>query len=441
MTMQNNPAAITDLETTKKAIKTDRVRFGLGTILYQSEEMGLGPVPTVIIRSLGGDDRHLGMLSSLGAFGGLARLLANPLLKWKKSNQKAMIFTMKVGFLLAGLIALFLLTGNNPAIRTHVLLLYMGLSILFGAVSYLQGTVEMNWIGDLVPLALRGWFTKVKWGLSVCGIIIFTLLISRYAQFFPTLNGYASIYVLFAISFLAAAAVIYPRTTDRVPKVANYVSQGPTGHERINYKIPVLWLNFTFGILWGPARAITGAFIPVYLMDQFGLSLTKIALILTIQSVMSIVVITLIGDKTDKWGARKPLIVLTLLVAFSMSLWFFSAWWGIGCAIAYMAVNGMSGHTMSMLGGNFNLEIYPAKGRAAYIGFYTLVGLPFILCSTFFSGYLAHNLGDIQYQFHGATLNRYHIVFLCTTILALLSTIPLILTGSKRVQAASRQPE
>jgi MFS family permease len=150
---------------------------------------------------------------------------------------------------------------------------------------------------------------------------------------------------------------------------------------------------------------------------------------------MSIAVILLIGDKTDKWGSHKPLVVLTLIVGASMSLWFFSAWGGLACVIAYQVINGASGNTLAMVGGNFGLEITPAKGRAAYTGFYTLVGLPFALGTTFFSGYLVHHLKDVHYSFHGAVLSRYHIVFFCTTVLALVSAIPLMLVRTKRLEA------
>lgn len=422
----------------KKALKGDRVRFGLGTILYQSEETGLGPVPTAIVRCLGGDDRHIGMFSSLTVFGGIFKMAGNPLLKWKASNRAAMIFTMKLGVLFAGLIAIVLFTSSIPSLRAAVLPLYMGLSILLASASMLQGTVEMNWIGDLVPIYLRGWFTKIKWILSVCGAIVFTIGIARISQMYPNMYTYAGIYLFISLSHVVAAKVLYPKATDKKPKVANFVSEGETGHERINYKIPVLWLNFIFGMFWGPARMITGAFVPIYLMHQFNFSLTKIALLLVLQQVMSIAVIAFIGDKTDRWGSRKPLIILTSLVAFSMSLWFFSAWLGIGCAIAYMVINGAAGHTMSMLGSNFQLEIYPSKGRAAYVGFYTLIGLPITFATTFFSGYLVHNLHDFHFQLLGADLTRYHLVFLATTLMAFISVVPLILTGHPKVQAASK---
>ncbi|MBL8025439.1 MAG: MFS transporter [Fibrobacteres bacterium] len=429
-----------NVEEQKKAISKDRVRFGLGTILYQSEEGGFinGPVPTAIIRFLGGDDRHLGMISSFVTLGGASRILANSILKWKNSNRRAMVFTMYMGAVITGLIALLLITGLKPEIRPFVLTAYLVLNFLFVSMTGLQGVIDMNWVGDLVPLDIRGWFTKIKWVLSVIGGIFFTILISRYAQSFPTLIGYASIYVLFCVSLLIAGLIIYPKATDRTPQSANFVKSDVGGKERINYKIPALWLNFIFSLLWMPARTITGAFVPIYLMHQFNYSLTSIALLLSLQGVISIFVILFIGDRMDRWGAWKPMLAVTMLIACSMSLWFFSAWLGIGCAVVYMIVNGAAGSTLSMLGGNFQLEIYPEKGRAAYMGFFSILTIPFTFLATFSSGYLVHHLGEIHYSFMGAVLTRYHFVFLGTTILGLLSTVPLFLVGNPRKRRIER---
>jgi hypothetical protein len=108
----------------------------------------------------------------------------------------------------------------------------------------------------------------------------------------------------------------------------------------------------------------------------------------------------------------------------------------LACVIAYMIINGASGHTLSMLGTNFQLELYPDKGRAAYLGFSRIVGLPVVFATTFFSGYLVHNLADIHVTLLGTVLTRYHLVFLGTTILALISSIPLLLVGNRRVTPA-----
>jgi hypothetical protein len=170
------------------------------------------------------------------------------------------------------------------------------------------------------------------------------------------------------------------------------------------------------------------------MMEQFHFSLTKIALLLTLQRVKTNLDIYLIGDHTDRWGSRKPLIVASFIVGSSMSLWFFSAWGGVACPIAYMIVNGASGHTLSMLGTNFQLELYPAKGRSAYLGFSRLVGLPVVFATTFFSGYLVHHLKNVHVEFLGTVLTRYHLIFLGTTLTALLALVPLMLIGNRRVK-------
>lgn len=417
----------------KKELRPDRIRMGLGTLLYQSEENGFqnGPVPTAIIRALGGDDRHLGILGSFGALGGIGHLFGNPLLRRFASNRKAMVIAMWIGFVFALALCAVLLMGHISEWHAWILPLFLGLFLAFAPVNGMQANIENSWIGDLVPKNLFGWFTKVKWMLSVLGVLLFSIGIARFCEAVPGFAGFAAIFGLFALSFFAAALFIYPKVADREPQPTAYF--GPAG-ERMNYTHPVFLLLILQGLCWVCGRNIFFSFTSIYLMEQFHVSLTKIALLISLQQAVGIAVIYFIGNRSDRWGAKRPLMVFMTGTALSMSLWLFSAWFGIGCIIAYFVIGGLAGHTLTMLGNNYSLEIVPAKGRAAYFGVARVVGALAGFVVVFFSGWLVHHLHDFTFIMAGKTLGRYHLVFAVSMLIALSSQIPLLLIGNRRIE-------
>lgn len=59
---------------TDRAIQNrNRLKFGIGNIMYQSEECGLGPIHTAIIKALGGGAVQLGYMGAAGSVGSLVQ--------------------------------------------------------------------------------------------------------------------------------------------------------------------------------------------------------------------------------------------------------------------------------------------------------------------------------------------------------------------------------
>lgn len=420
----------------KSSLGADRVWMGLGTILCQSEESGFqsGPVPTAIVRALGGDDRHLGILGSFGTLGSLGQLLGSYLLRRTASSRRAMVLSLWIGAAFATVLTGLLLLGQFAELRPVILPLFLGLFLLFAPVNGMQSNIENSWVGDLVPLKLRGWFTKVKWMLSVAGFLLFSIGIARFSQGHPGFGGFAAIFATFAASFILAAVIFYPRVTDVQPQVIDYL--GPAT-ARLNYLSPVFWWLVVQGLLWTVGRNIAFAFMSAYLMEQFHFSLTKVALLVSLQQAISIGVIFLIGDHTDRWGSKRPLMFFMSSVALSMSLWILSAWWGIGCIIAYYVLNGAAGQTLTMLGNNYSLEVFPAKGRAAYLALSRMIGGVAGFLMVLFSGWLVHRLRDFHVVVAGHFLSRYHAAFTVGMVIALCSQIPFVVIGDRKVESAT----
>jgi len=343
---------------------------------------------------------------------------------------------MGLGFAFAASISLLLWFGKAQLFQGAVLPVYLLLALLFAVVGGMQLNIESGWIGDLVPRNRLGWFTSLKWILSVIGMFVFVFTIARVADSFPTRAGYASIYGLFAFSFLCAATLIYPRVTDRIPRPANYFSAGPSGHDRLNYKSLPFRCYAAYLVLWAGGRTVFFAFTNVYLIHHFKMSLTGIASLQAIQYAASIIAIYCFGRIADRLGSRIPLLWITGIVGASMVLYPASAWLGVTAIVAFQFVNGLAGHGHGMLLINYGLEIFPDKGRAAYIGVSRALGGIASILSPILGGGLAYLLGDFHLTFLNADLDRYHIIFLISMLITLSGLIPLFIASNRTVREA-----
>ena len=74
--------------TDPKILNRDRLKFGIGCIMYQSEEVGLGPIHTLIVRLLGGGNVALGIVSGASCATSLVQWFGAVLLRRTGSNRK-----------------------------------------------------------------------------------------------------------------------------------------------------------------------------------------------------------------------------------------------------------------------------------------------------------------------------------------------------------------
>jgi MFS family permease len=424
----NEHGQITD----KKFLQYDRYKFGVGNIMYQGEEIGLMAIHTVIIRALGGTAFHLGFIGAFAAIGSTVQWIGTLLLRKFNSNRKAMIFALSLGVLFAILSSFCILIAYNPKLALFALWSYLVFGLCLAACTGVQWNIETSWIGDLVPKNMLGWFTSVKWAVAVVGVLCFSVFYGKMVDIRPALTTYAGLFVIVALSH-AVAIVLIRTVTDRVPKSANFIAAGASRHERLNYKSLPFWCYVSFYGLWAAGRTAMFAFTTAYLLDYFNYSMTKIMLINAIQFVVSVAVLLIMGKITDKRGHRVPLMLMSGGVAFCMSLWVASAWWGITAVIIYFFIHGAAGSTHSMLAMNYGLEIFPDKGRSGYLAISRICIGAFGMTASGFAGFFMRNIEGWQKAVWGTTLTHYHVFFAICSLVAMGCVVPLIIAGKRTV--------
>ena len=418
----------------EKALKRERVKFGFGSILFQSEEVGLGALPTVVIRSFGGSDFHVGLIGGASGLSSFMQFAGNSILRWQGSNRRAMIASMLAGFLVAAGIGAVIFMGSGPEFRSIALILFLILSLAFMGLGGIQWNIETNWIGDLVSKERLGRFNSYKWALSVFGIVAFTYLIGRVADRFPHSGGYSAIYAMFAVSFLIAC-LVYRRIPDRKPQVLSFFSKDASREVRLNYRSVALWYYSLFFIFWAGGRSMLSAFMFLFLKESYGYSMTKIALLVMIQHTVSVLVLLFMGHIAERLkGSRLPLFIISAMVCTSMLLWCTTPWFGIVPIILYQIIAGGAGMTHGMLATNLGLEIFPATGRAAYIGFSRIMLGTACIVTPIIAGALLTLFQGFEITVAGALVSRYHLLFLLSALVTGGCLIPLAALKNKRVE-------
>ncbi len=421
----------------RRILGRDRVKFGVGCIMYQSEESGLTPIHTMMVRLLGGGNLHLGIVAGAGTVGSLVQWIGAVLLKRFGSNRVAMNVALSGGVLFGLVMAgSLLLVEAAPTWITVALWIYLVGAYGLAGASGVQMNVESSWIGDLVPVNMRGWFTSVKWIIGSLGVLTFTILFGQIAGMTVHPGILSLMFVLVAFSHVVAM-VLMSTVTDRKPqfsgvKVAD--AQKKSWLRELNLHSLPLWCYIWFYLTWAGGRTALLAFSTAYMIDYFGMGMGKITLLIAIQAVVNLVMLLVVGRASDRFGTRLPLIIISGFIGLSMMLWVGSAWGGIPLLIAYQVINGAAGNTHSMIGINYGLEIFPSQGRAAYIGFSRVfIGVSALLASLLAGG-IMELLSGWKMTLWGAQLNHYHLFFFGCSLFTMSCVIPLLIAGKRKVE-------
>lgn len=415
-----------------KTLNKTRYKFGFVNLLFQGQETGLIPIHTVIIRILGGGAVHLGICAAISTVHSSGQWIGALLLKKYNSNQRAMAASLWGGALFAFLICGFLLLGSVQYLSIYSLWGYLIFVLILTTFTGIQWNIETSWIGDLVPRQIRGWFTSVKYAVSMSGTVCFLLFFGKLSDISPHPATYAGMFLIIAISHIIGVWLV-STIKDCIPKNANFIFAGNSRRERLNYTSTSLWCYILFFVLWSSGRTAMSAFSTAYLIDYFHYSMTKIVFILAIQKIISIFLLLIMGRTSDKYGNQIPFLLTSGIVSLCMMLWATSAWWGIVPIIVYQFINGAAGHTHSMLAINYGLEIFPAKGRAGYFGFSGIFISISAIVSPIIAGKIMSEFEGFRYFLWNAEITHYHIFFAFCSLISLSCMIPLLVAGKQVV--------
>lgn len=416
----------------RKVLNSGRIRLGIVGVLCAGDESAFGAFHTLIIRALGGADVALAVIGSVTqSVAQLFSWIGAIILRLVHFNRKGMVWALAGGALVQAAVVILLVSAAETSTAASLWLYgYITMITMMCILTGAQQTIIASWIGDLVPVHQRGWFVSGMAITSNIGLILFQYFFARIATYASGLVGYSALMGLVCFNTLVAIVLCYA-IPDRRSQAVKFVSHKPEDH--VNYRYKPMWLLIWFECAWRIGRVAMSCFTTAYLLDYFGLKMDKIILIYMIVNVVNIFMLYVVGRISDRTGSRRPLAVISLVCAVSMSLWVSSAWWGLWPVIAYQVINGMAGSTHWMLLTNLSLEVYPAKGRPNYLSFSrTLVGFALMAVATA-SGYVMAGMRGWSITLWGAEFNYYHVFFLGCTLFTLGCLVPLWFLGRMKM--------
>ena len=433
---QDNPSTLPPEEERhlKRTLNASRFRLGVANLFFNGEESSLGGIKVFILKSLGGNDAHFGISSSFGALVALLQSLAIPTLNYFRSNRKAMRFALSLGVLCGFILALAGLgTGAPDSLKPVVLYLFLVTSLLMSAATGIQSSVETNWIGDLVPKPMRGWFVSVKSVVSIAGMVALSLLFGFIVDYNNSLpRTSCGLYLVVALSHLLAIAIM-GRIPDATPKPARLFGQGDGA--KVNFRSPVFWGVCAFAVFWATGRSVFGVFYSVFLLQEFGFGLLQLNSLNVVTWGLSMATLMVAGRLADRKGNRRPLMFISTAVGCAMLLVLLTPWFGLKVILLYTVINSMAGSTHSMLITNYMLETFPAAGRAAYVSVVRItIGISGLVGSLTV-GAIGRALEVRNWTLHlgGVTYSRYHLIFTAGALIAASSSAWLLLIGNRIV--------
>lgn len=430
-----------DEQQIKKELNASRYRLGIANLFFTGEESSLGGISVFIIRAMGGNDAHFGVVSCFGSLVAFLQCLAVPILNFTRSNRKAMCFALALGAVCGVLLGASGLGVNAPEpFKKWMLYAFIASSLLISIATGIQTTIETSWIGDLVPQTLRGWFYSIKTVVSIIGMVVLSLLFGFLVDNSPDLSTSAFwLYLVVALSHILAITIII-KIPDKKPLPAKiFARKNDKPEERINFKNVAFWKFCGFYVTWAVGRNIFFVFYSIFLLTEFKFGLLQLNSLNVLTMLLSVVAVLVAGKLSDKKGNRGLLMLVSTAVGIAMLLFQLTPWMGIAAIIVYTLINSMAGATHTMLITNYMLEIIPAAGRASYISFARILVGAGGLISSLAAGAVARYLEITKWTLNlgGYTFSRYHLMFFAGAVIAASSSLWLLFISKRNLENIS----
>jgi MFS family permease len=326
-----------------------------------------GTFVTLLALALGATPVTIGLLAALPALGALVPLLVAPWLDRLPARTMAIRGLGLARLLWLAPLALLFAPPQWP--RAGLFLAAATVSAFAGAVG---GLAWLAWVGGLVPARLRGrYFGARNVASGAAGFLSALsagpLIDGKLAGLVP-LGARGGLFVVFALAVgLGVASVAALTRIDaaeaaesrpalsRVPLSEAFAAatQGPAG--------PLVLFSFA----WNAALHVGGPFIPVYLVEELGLSATALALLAAATTAAGLATARAWGRVAD---AKGNLAVMTLSGVVCASL---PAWWLVApylprlpYAAANHVVAGVVWTGFNLAAANLGLAVAPRERRA-----------------------------------------------------------------------------
>ena len=176
-----------------------------------------------------------------------------------------------------------------------------------------------------------------------------------------------------------------------------------------------------FFLLWNVAIGFTAAFFNVHMIQQLQMSFITIGIFQSLKPSIGIFLFKRWGRILDQFQVRSVLLVTGIMIATLPLIWLLPTRGHIGWLWVVALISGLAwtGFTLSVY--TYPMQLSPRIGRSYYLAYFSIIsGLGFILASLA-GGWVAQNLADWKLLLGGRTFMVFHLMFVISAVIRLIS--------------------
>jgi len=372
-----------------------------------------------LAKELGFGDLLYGIMLAMPVLGGAIQIFASYFLE-KTKKRKILFFVggfvQRAPWLFIAILPFFI---KDKSILFSIILFLL----IFGAIGGAFINVSfMSWMGDLVPIEVRGRFFSSRSMLSTIISFISGLAIGVFLDRVPGLSGFSTVFAIAVLfGLLDISCFFWVKDPPMKSRNFNNVKIGKL------FKDVMSNHNFSkfliFGIFWNFALSLSAPYFNLYMLKNLKMSFFDIALYVQIVSnLATILSVRFLGRLIDRFGNKPVLIMSSTIVSFLPFLWCFTApnrW--LFFVLMVQILSGIFWPGIDLTFNNLLLYLSPDENRSFYIAVYNffigIVNAIGYILGGYITEYIAPTVITFVNQLLGIHLVEYHLIFILSGVL------------------------
>lgn len=374
---------------------------------------------------LGANDFQLGLIAAVPVAANVLQLLISFVMEKKRNRRFLFLFFGILGrslWIVIGLLPFFIPVAQQTLRVSMTIALVMLVSTGNSFVNLGYNSL----MGDLVPMRKRGGYFSARQRVSLAAGVVAGFAVSYLIDTLGTM-GYSLVLVLAGISGMADICCFF---FVKWPEMAK-----PDDGEKKQSAVTILkgvladkeYMKLClFFTCWQFSVGLSSPFNNVYFLEVLQLSFVEITLYTQIVSnVTTVLFVTFWGRRIDQYGNKPIIQSVGLICSLVPMLFVFMQKGSIALVIFYHFLTGLFWICIDLGQTNLYLCLSPQKNRSVYVAvFFATINLLGISLGNATGGALVQGvfqgLGEKGHMLFGIALNKYHYVYILSTVLRLL---------------------
>jgi len=382
---------------------------------------------TGFTRELGAGDLLYGIIMAMPVIGGILQVFASYYLEnTGKRKQLFLIsgFIQRLLWIPVAIIPLIIPEKYNYIIIWSVTILIT----IASASGSINGLTFYPWLGDLVPLEMRGSFFSRRSAISTATGAVAGIAAGLFLDAVQGFRGYAVVFIVAAllgtVDILCFIWIKDPPMTvseRKIPFTELFIKP----FRNKNYMRFVLFVS-----AWNFGMNFSGPFFNVYMLEYLGMSFLKVFLFgQVVSSISTVIFARYWGRIIDKFGCKPVIAICCFVVAFLPVLWIFATPENYLIILLINFCSGIFNPGIDMSALNLSIWLAPDENRSIYVADYTLltssvgIALAYILGGAFMQ-YVKPFIDMLDATFVlGQKFSNYHALFILSGLLRMAALV------------------